>query len=103
MFSSIILFILTFQKAIKEQFKLPRSRIHTYIHYQPSYYHLHVHFTNITMEAPGFGADRAHLLQDVIQNIEFLSDYYKKAALTFIVRENDKLYTKLKDHGYFES
>ena len=55
------------------------------------------------MEAPGFGADRAHLLRDVIQNIEFLNDYYKKAALTFIVRENDKLYSRLKDHGYFDS
>ena len=54
------------------------------------------------MEAPGFGADRAHLLRDVVQNIDFKTDYYKKATLTFVVRENDNLYVKLKDHGYFD-
>ena len=54
------------------------------------------------MEAPGFGADRAHLLRDVVQNIELHTDYYKKATLTYIVRENDDLYTKLKDYGCFD-
>lgn len=73
-----------------------------YIHYQPSYYHFHVHFTHIKLEAPGFGADRAHLLTDVIGNIELINDYYEKCSLTFVVREQEDLYAKYKDSGYFD-
>ncbi|XP_060604368.1 m7GpppX diphosphatase-like [Ruditapes philippinarum] len=90
------------REAIKEKYNIPASRLHVYIHYQPSYYHFHMHFTHIKLEAPGFGADRAHLLTDVIENIEMMSEYYKKRTLTFVVREQEDLYIKYKENGYFE-
>lgn len=41
------------QKAIEEKYKLKKSQLRVYIHYQPSFYHLHVHFTYLRFEAPG--------------------------------------------------
>jgi len=33
--------------AISARYGVPRSQIRAYFHYQPSYYHLHVHYTHI--------------------------------------------------------
>ena len=95
-------FAVYLQEAILDTYGVPSSQLHVYIHYQPSYYHLHVHFTHIKLEAPGFGADRAHLLSDVIENIEQMNDYYKKKTLTYTVRSGDDLYTAYKNSGYFD-
>ena len=65
------------------------------MHYQPSYYHFHVHFTHLRYDAPGCGTGRAHLLQDVIDNIENIdSDYYFKKTLASVYKANDKLYKR---------
>jgi m7GpppX diphosphatase len=45
--------LLIFQKAIKEKYGIPCSQLRIYIHYQPSFYHLHVHFTYLKYDAPG--------------------------------------------------
>lgn len=87
------------QEAILEQFKIPSSKLRIYLHYQPSYYHLHVHFTHLRYDAPGSGVERAHLLTDVINNIEMMSDYYQKKTLSFLVKDNDSLYHKYKEIG----
>lgn len=77
--------------AIKEKYGLNESNLRIYLHYQPSYYHVHVHFTALSFEAPGCKVERAHLLDHVISNIELVPDYYDKATLTFCERENSKL------------
>lgn len=41
------------QKVIKEQYGLPSSRIRAFLHYQPTFYHLHIHFTYLQYDAPG--------------------------------------------------
>lgn len=70
-----------------------------YLHYQPSFYHLHVHFTYLKHEAPGILAERAHLLTTVINNLEIASDYYKKATIPFILRENDGMFLQFERQG----
>ncbi|XP_008555758.1 m7GpppX diphosphatase [Microplitis demolitor] len=72
-------------KAIEEKYNVPANRLRIYFHYQPSYYHLHVHFTAFTVENAGTLVERAHLLSTVISNIEMMPDYYQKATLTFRV------------------
>ncbi|KRT78156.1 hypothetical protein AMK59_7772 [Oryctes borbonicus] len=86
-------------QAIEEKYGLTKSQLRIYLHYQPSFYHLHVHFTYLRHEAPGIHAERAHLLSNVISNIELLADYYQKVTLPFIVRETDKLFKVLEDNN----
>lgn len=97
-----LLLSFSLQQAIQDTYNIPASQINVYVHYQPSYYHFHVHFTHIKFEAPGFGADRAHLLVDVIDSIELNNDFYKRKTLTYNVREQDDLYTSLRKAGLLE-
>jgi m7GpppX diphosphatase len=78
--------------AIKEKYGVNSNEVRAYFHYQPSYYHLHVHFNYLKYDAPGIFCDKAHLLDTVINNIKMVPNYYEKATLSFTVRENDKLY-----------
>ncbi|XP_037271565.2 decapping enzyme, scavenger [Rhipicephalus microplus] len=88
--------------ALLLQFGIPSHRLRGYLHYQPSYYHLHVHFSVLGFDAPGTHVERAHLLPTVISNLETCPDYYQKATLGFTVKEGDGLHTKYKEAGYFD-
>ncbi|KAF6022417.1 DCPS [Bugula neritina] len=79
-------------KAIEEKYGIKSSKIRAYFHYQPSFYHLHVHFNHIKNIAAGSNVLGAHLLSDVINNIEMQSDYYKRKTLAFVSRENTELH-----------
>ncbi|XP_026186263.1 m7GpppX diphosphatase [Mastacembelus armatus] len=87
------------KEAILQRYNLSASELRVHLHYQPSYYHLHVHFTKLGYEAPGCGVERAHLLADVIQNL--LSDpyYYKTRTLYFPLRADNGLLSKFKEAG----
>lgn len=69
--------------AICEKFDIEPTRLRAYFHYQPSYYHLHVHFTAMSFDAPGSRVERAHLLDDVINNLVLVPDFYQRATLHF--------------------
>ena len=46
---------------------MPDDRLRIYLHYQPSYYHLHVHFAHLQLDLGGGAAvGKAYLLDDVI-------------------------------------
>ncbi|RKO87024.1 HIT-like domain-containing protein [Blyttiomyces helicus] len=71
-----------------------------YIHYQPSYYHLHVHVTNLSFESPGQQVGQAHLLDDVIDNIEVIDrDYYAKRTLVYALGTESPLFGRLVAEG----
>ncbi|XP_058831774.1 m7GpppX diphosphatase [Topomyia yanbarensis] len=82
--------------AIKKRYGIDADQLRIYIHYQPTFYHFHVHFTYLRHDSPGTNCEKSHLLSTVIGNIELLSDYYQKITLPFIVNGTDKLYEKLK-------
>lgn len=63
-----------------------------FVHYQPTYYHFHVHFTHIDLKNVSFQCERAHILSEIIQNIELKSDYYQNGRLEYPVPLNSKLY-----------
>lgn len=86
--------------AVKEKYGLSRSKLRMFFHYQPSYYHLHVHVTSLNFNAPGIYCEKSHLLQSVIANIELSGNHYANAVLPFVVKKNDPLYNKLGDSGY---
>ncbi|XP_056591742.1 m7GpppX diphosphatase [Triplophysa dalaica] len=87
------------EDTIQKRFGVPSSKLRVYLHYQPSYYHLHIHFTSLDYEAPGCGVERAHLLSDVIQNLEADSSYYHNRSMTFPLRTDDGLLLKFKEAG----
>ncbi|TSV15274.1 m7GpppX diphosphatase [Bagarius yarrelli] len=86
-------------EAIMKRYSVPASKLRVMLHYQPSYYHLHVHFISLDYDAPGCGVERAHLLADVIQNLQHQSVYYRKHTLTFPARADDTLLGKFREAG----
>ncbi|XP_016125074.1 m7GpppX diphosphatase [Sinocyclocheilus grahami] len=87
------------EDAIQRQYSVPPSKLRVYLHYQPSYYHLHVHFTSVEYDAPGCRVERAHLLSDVIQNLQTDSSHYHNRSLAFPLRADDGLLLKFKEAG----
>ncbi|TRY73879.1 hypothetical protein TCAL_15740 [Tigriopus californicus] len=87
-------------KAIHDKYKVEPSQIRAYLHYQPSYYHLHVHFTHVQYHAPGINAEKSHLLPTVIYNIERQADFYQRAILPFVVKESENIFQYYRKAGY---
>ncbi|XP_022098424.1 m7GpppX diphosphatase-like [Acanthaster planci] len=85
------------QKEVQEKYCIASDQLRLYLHYQPSYYHLHVHVTHVKFDAPGSGVTRAHLLSDVIENIELMPDYYQRKTLTCVLREKDGLLARFRE------
>ena len=77
---------------IKEKWGFGKEKVMAYLHYQPTFYHLHVHFNYIDMQHGGVQFEKAHNLKYVIQNIEMDGDYYKKSTLEFKLPQNHGLY-----------
>lgn len=76
-----------------------QSQLRIYVHYQPSYYHFHVHFTHLNYLAPGSNVERAHLLQDVIENLQLYPNFYSQKTLSFVIQEGSALITEYKKRG----
>lgn len=91
--------VLLSQDAIVQRYGLPTNKLRVYVHYQPSYYHLHVHFNALSYEVPGSSVERAHLLQDIIQNLKSDPQYYKTRTLLFPMRTDDELISMYKAAG----
>uniref|UniRef100_A0A1Q3EWL2 m7GpppX diphosphatase n=1 Tax=Culex tarsalis TaxID=7177 RepID=A0A1Q3EWL2_CULTA len=83
-------------EAIRTRYGIGADKLRVYLHYQPTFYHLHVHFTFLQHDPPGIQCEKSHLLATVIGNLELLPDYYRKATLSCVFKETDKLYGKLK-------
>ncbi|GFO01313.1 M7gpppx diphosphatase [Plakobranchus ocellatus] len=89
--------------AINDKYGVPSHQMRVYLHYQPSYYHLHIHFTALRLDSPpGSDTLRAHLLDDVIDNIRCDCEFYRKKTMSYVVRDGDELYKWYKKAGYFD-
>ncbi|KAK5967152.1 Scavenger mRNA decapping enzyme, partial [Trichostrongylus colubriformis] len=88
--------------AIREKYGVRPDQIRAYFHYQPCFYHLHVHFVSLKYDAPASSTLAAVLLDDVINNLKITSDYYKRATLTFARKRSDKLLQMFREAGRCE-
>jgi m7GpppX diphosphatase len=68
-------------KIIEEKYNLTSHDIKMFFHYEPSTYHLHIHFVNISYRDCGSSVEYSHELDSVIFNLSLDSDYYKKICL----------------------
>ncbi|KAJ3026679.1 UNVERIFIED_CONTAM: hypothetical protein HDU68_005265 [Siphonaria sp. JEL0065] len=79
-----------------EKYRLEKSGLRLFVHYQPSYYHFHVHVVNAQMEATGgMAAGQAHLLEDIIDNIKLDGEYYARRTLTYFLGQTHELVSVL--------
>lgn len=87
--------------SIEEKYGLKSSQVRMFFHYQPSYYHLHLHISHVSFDAPGISIGRGHLLQNVIYNISQKTDYYQTCPLLCTLSDTDQLYQRFKQAGKF--
>jgi m7GpppX diphosphatase len=70
---------------IREKYGLEEGTIKMYFHYEPSTYHLHIHFVNTASCHLHSSVEYSHELNNVIFNLKMMPDYYKIALLNIRV------------------
>ncbi len=68
-------------EVIKNNFYLDETQFKIFFHYEPSTYHLHIHFVNILNKECNSSVEYSHDLDTVIFNLELDSNYYKKIIM----------------------
>ncbi|KAF9266808.1 scavenger mRNA decapping enzyme [Marasmius fiardii PR-910] len=105
-------------KVAGDRWAIGKGGLRLFIHYQPSYYHFHVHIVNASYDSGlGMIAGQAHLLEDVISlvytfsltsmnrihltsvflvKLEFNGGIFKALTLTYGLGEQHGLYESMK-------
>lgn len=80
---------------------IPASKVRAYFHYLPSFWVAHVHFNCVTCPAVGGGmaADRAMLLDDVLERLERDPSHFERCGITYSVGAQTPLCAKLVEAG----
>lgn len=68
-------------KIIKKIYNIDECFLKMFFHYDPSTYHLHIHFSNVSNIDILSSVEYSHELNNVMFNLFICSDYYKKAIL----------------------
>ncbi|SCU90596.1 LADA_0F05182g1_1 [Lachancea dasiensis] len=71
------------------------DELRVFVHYQPSYYHFHIHVVNVRHSGLGDGVSvgKAVLLEDIIEQLNFLGDEgFAGRTITYILGENHDLW-----------
>jgi m7GpppX diphosphatase len=66
---------------IKMKYDLDECYLKMFFHYEPSTYHLHIHFVNSTNHDSRSSVEYSHELHNVMFNLSICSNYYKLAIL----------------------
>ena len=84
------------KKTISTKHNIKEDQIIAYVHYYPSYFIFHVHYTLVNNEITKSGFPRNILLSEIIQNLEIDSLYYKKINIEIRIDENNLIYNLIK-------
>jgi replication factor C subunit 2/4 len=82
-------------QAVERETGISRDSVMVYVHYPPSVYQLHVHFSYPYGQFCHKEAFRIHPLQQVITNLEIDPEYYAKVTLCIPVTRGSQHYTAL--------
>ena len=63
---------------LEDKFGLQRGQLQAFLHYYPSFYHLHFHFVDLNLDNLSNKINRAFDLDDIIDNLTIDGDYYKE-------------------------
>ncbi|SCU88947.1 LAFA_0E15412g1_1 [Lachancea sp. 'fantastica'] len=73
------------------------DELRIFLHYQPSYYHFHIHIVNVKHGGLGDGisSGKAFLLEEVIEQLNFLGeDGFAGRTITYVLGENHDLWNR---------
>jgi m7GpppX diphosphatase len=68
-------------ETIKNKYGVDECYLKMFFHYEPSTYHLHIHFVNTSNYDARTSVEYSHELNNVIFNLSIYSQYYKVALL----------------------
>jgi len=68
-------------RIIKQNYGLDENQLKMFFHYEPSTYHLHIHFVNVSYHDSRSSVEYSHELNSVIFNLSICGDYYQRAIL----------------------
>jgi m7GpppX diphosphatase len=81
---------------LKDQYKLSWKDVRLLVHYQPSYYHFHIHIIHVEISGlSGTIVGQCHLLDDIIDNLETDPAYFQKKTLRYALSVLHPLYDLL--------
>ncbi|KAI0728363.1 scavenger mRNA decapping enzyme [Fomitopsis betulina] len=88
-------------RVVSEKWGLGQGTLRLFIHYQPSYYHFHVHIVNVEYQGLlGMTVGQAHLLDDIISLLELSSDdgpsILERMTLTYGLGDQHGLYEAMR-------
>ncbi len=87
--------------AIETHTGIPKDKVMAYVHYPPSVYQLHVHFSYPYGQYCHRDAYRVHSLEGIINNLQVDSDYYVKSTLTLALYKQSLHYAALTASAVF--
>ena len=76
---------------IAKLYNIKANELYIYFHYHPSYYHLHLHGCISNHSLLDSRYLRHFFIDDIIENIQSNSTYYKYKTLTFELKLNNPL------------
>ncbi|VDO60229.1 unnamed protein product [Schistosoma margrebowiei] len=75
---------------------LSKDQILAYVHYPPTFYRFHIHFVHIDSgDNYGTNACRAHILEEVIRNLEQDDLYYANRTITMFLHANNPMFSAI--------
>jgi len=86
---------------VKSRWGLEATELRLFVHYQPSYYHFHVHIVNANHTGfPGMTVGQAHMLDDVISLLELDEptgpSIFQRMTLSYGLGEQHGLFSAMK-------
>jgi m7GpppX diphosphatase len=85
--------------AVETYTGIPRDQVMAYVHYPPSVYQLHVHFSYPYGQYCHRDAYRVHSLEGIINNLEIDPEYYAKSTLHLAMYRQSPHYQALMDQS----
>ena len=82
---------------IEDIYGVNAEEMRVFVHYPPQFYHFHVHYQALSAKEQGCACERAHSLEDIIDNLERDGDHYARANLSLKMGERDALYAFYND------
>ncbi len=65
--------------------KMIKNSYRLYFHYPPTFYRLHIHIMSLNLGSMVALVDRAHSVENVINNLKVDDNYYNKVSLLKLI------------------